>query len=389
MNRSRLLFFSISLVLILPLVAGNLSARDQEGDEDSFFKHLAVFTEVFGLVNQAYVEPSDEEALMAGALDGVSDALDPFSLYVPAEGVEAYEAARRVGESRSGLMVLRERGLVYVVGVVKGSPADEAGIEVGDMVAEIQSEATNPMALWKVHATLGLETGSEVSLKIYRNQEVMEITFRLGAFEAPAVSFSVEDGVGTLKIFQLGPSTAAQVKGTLEGEEAKGLGRLLLDLRGAAGGDAEAAYEVAGLFADGDLGALKARDSQILTFNGSKPVWHGKLVLLIDRGTLGAAEVLATVLRQKLEVDLVGERSFGYAGRSSRVKLSSGGSLWLTDAFYTGPDGEPLRGSLRPDLQVNARTRTLEEAEEEVEDLILKRGLKRLMTDEPEEEAAA
>ncbi|MCB1035636.1 MAG: hypothetical protein KDD47_17575, partial [Acidobacteria bacterium] len=72
MNRSRLVFLALSLLLVLPLVTGHLSAGDPTGDEDSLFKHLAVFTEVLGLVNQAYVEPADDQMLMTGALDGAT-----------------------------------------------------------------------------------------------------------------------------------------------------------------------------------------------------------------------------------------------------------------------------------------------------------------------------
>lgn len=390
MNRSRLLFFLASMVLILPLVAGNLSARDKAPDDDSFFKHLAVFTEVFGLVNQAYVEPPNDEILMAGALDGATDALDPFSLYVPEEGTRAYEAARQVGDRRSGVLLLRERGVVYVVGVAAGSPASEAGVQVGDMVAEVQGEATRLMPLWKIQTTLAGEAGQEVSLKIYRNQETLDLKFSLGTFEVPALDYSVVDKAGVLKFSQVASPTLLEVARALEAERTRGGERLLLDLRGVSAGEAEVAYEIAGLFAEGDLGSLKNRDDQIQSFQGSKARWQGsKLVLLIDRGTLGAAEVLATVLRQKLNADLVGERSFGYAGRARRVELSSGGHLWLTDAFYTGPDGEPLRGSLLPDLMVSSRSWDFDESEAEKKDLIFERGLDHLMTDEQEEKAAA
>ena len=105
MNRSRLVFLLVSGVLVLTILSGTLlgaPTRDDEG-EDSLYKYLSVFTEVLRLVRQAYVDETDLDLLMNGALDGTPDALDPFSMYVPEDAVQGYLAARQVGESRSGL----------------------------------------------------------------------------------------------------------------------------------------------------------------------------------------------------------------------------------------------------------------------------------------------
>ncbi len=392
MNRSRIVFFTVSLLLVLPLLAGSLSARDAKGDEDSLFKHLAVFTEVLGLVHQAYVEPSKDDVLMGGALDGATDALDPFSVYVPAEGIEAYKAVLELGSRLSGLTLVRDRGFIYLIGVAKGSPAEAAGLEVADMVAEVDGESTRFMPLWKVQSRLVQAAGTVVVLKVYRNQDVFEKTLTLASFEPPPLELGEQQGTAIWRFHSLGKREVAAVEQALAAAGEAKRERLLLDLRGVSGGDVDAAYELAALFADGELGVLKHRDEALTTFRGATPRWQGRIVLLVDRATLGAAEVFSTVLRQKLKAELVGERTFGYAGRRSAIELSGGGALWLTDAFYTGPDGEPVRGSLMPDVAVSARSRTVGEADADFEDLVLERGLARLL--EPpappvEEKAAA
>jgi len=391
-NHNRLLFTGLSLLLVLPLVATNLFARNQDGDEDSLYKHLAVFTEVVGLVNQAYVEPADEKKMMAGALDGAADALDPFSFYVPPEALDSFNAARAVGPSRSGLMLLRERGFIYVAGVADGSPANQAKIQVGDMVAEIDGENTNLTTLWEAQAALASKDGTEVALKLFRNNELMDVVLRLGPFESRPVELADEDGTPVLRLFVIEPGTAAQAEAALAKVAQEKKDRLLVDLRGVAGGDAAEAYKVAGLFVEGELGSLRDRSAPLASFQGAKPRWQGKTVLLVDRGTLGPSEVIATVLRQKADAELVGERTFGHAGRLAGVSLAVGGELWLTDAFYTGPDGEPLTESLQPDLFVSNRGRVSDddEGEEKKKDLILEKGLVRLLSDEePEEEKLA
>jgi carboxyl-terminal processing protease len=152
MSRSRILFFLISAILVFPLLAATLlraaDATQAQPEEDSFYKYLAVFSETLGLVRQAYVDEPDMDTLMAGALDGTTDALDPFSLYVPASEVSKFLQAETVGKRLSGLTLLKERGIAYVVAVEKGSPGDKADVKAGDIVAKMDGRSTRLMPIW-------------------------------------------------------------------------------------------------------------------------------------------------------------------------------------------------------------------------------------------------
>lgn len=391
MTRVRLLFLLLSAVLVLPLLTGTLlgAAEREEGPrEDSFYKYLSVFSEVLSLVRQAYVEPAELDRLMAGALDGTTDALDPFSIYVPARHVPAYLEAQEIGRRHSGLDLLRERGVVYVVGVVKGSPAHEVGVKPADIVAEIDGRSTRLMPLWEIQQVLSARPGTKIALELIRSGEPKEVAFDLRAYAVPAAAIERVEEEALLRIPSFEAGTAGQVRaalGTLGRE-----GRLLVDLRGVGGGDAEAAYAVAELFARGELGELVKKGERVTGFEGDEPpVWQGKLVVLVDRGTLGPAEILATVLRQKAAAELVGETTFGHAGRRTSVELASQGRLLFTDAFYAGPDRQPIDDGLEPDVLVSERTRTFIEKDTPIDELILERGLRRLRgEDEPAAKAA-
>lgn len=377
MTRNRVLFFVLSAALVLPICfAAFLAAADrQEAGEDSFFKYLSVFTQVLSLVRGNYVEPTESDPLLSGAFDGATDALDPFSLYVPPEALEPYLEARRVGTRHSGLLVLRERGVVYAATVQEGSPADEAGVRLADIIAEIDGTETRTMPLWEVQQILAGQD-RQVNLELLRLGDRVAVTLELGPFDPPAVRLREKQGVGVLRIPAFGPGTPLQVRSALAQAATAGWDRLLIDLRGVGEGDAAAAYEVAGLFARGELGTLKRRSETVESFTGAAtPAWEGRIVVLVDRGTLGPAELLATVLRQAAGAELVGQRTFGYAGRQDLTPLSTGGRLVYTSAFYTGPDGEALRESLVPDVRVDERSRSLAETDEPLEDLILERGL--------------
>jgi carboxyl-terminal processing protease len=394
MSRSRIVFFLLSAILVFPLLAATLlraaDAGQAKPDDDSFYKYLAVFSETLGLVRQAYVDEPNMDVLMAGALDGTTDALDPFSLYVPASQVSGYLQANTVGKRYSGMTLLKERGIAFVVAVEKGSPGDGAGIKPGDIVAKMNDRSTRVMPLWEMQEALAAKPGSKISMELIRAGEPKQVSFELKAFEPPPVSLDHVDGVAVLRIPTFDDKTAAAVRETLAKNGDKVKDKLLVDLRGVSSGDAESAYATARLFTTGDLGALKRRSEELQVFKSDEqPAWKGKMVIVVDRGTLGAAEVFATVLRQKQKTELVGERTFGHAGRQGSADLSSGGRLLFTEAFYTGPDKKPLNEALKPDLLVDERSRTYLEKDTPMSELILRRGIHRLLGQETETEAKA
>ncbi|MEA2602981.1 MAG: carboxyl-terminal processing protease [Acidobacteriota bacterium] len=395
MNRSRIVFFLLSAILVFPLLAATLLRAADTGpakkpEDDSFYKYLAVFSETLGLVRQAYVDEPDMNTLMSGALDGTTDALDPFSLYVPASQVSGYLQANTVGKRYSGLTLLKERGIAFVVAVEKGSPGDKAAIKPGDIVAKMNNRSTRLMPLWEMQEVLAGQPGSKVTMELIRVGEPVQVAFDLKPFEAPPVSLEQVDGVPLLRIPTFDDKTADAVRDALKKNGDKVKDKLLIDLRGVSAGDAESAYATARLFTTGDMGALKRRAEELQVFKSDdRPLWQGKTVILVDRGTLGASEVFATVMRQKQKAELVGERTFGHAGRQGSADLSSGGRLLFTEAFYTGPDKKPLNEALKPDLLVDERSRTYLEKDTPMSELILRRGIRRLLGQEPETEAKA
>jgi carboxyl-terminal processing protease len=227
-----------------------------------------------------------------------------------------------------------------------------------------------------------------VAVEVIRQGEPVKLAFDLKPFAPPPPALDeVRRPDGTAQVLRIpgfGPDTAQAVRAILSRGAERNRSRLLIDLRGVAAGDPEAAYAVSELFAKGDLGQLAGRTGTVKTFAGAAaPVWSGKAVVLVDRGTLGASEVLATVLHQKIGAELVGERTFGHAGRQGSLTLTSGRLLY-TDAFYSGPDKKPLREALKPDLVVDERVRTFLEKDAPIDDLILDRGVRRLLGNEGE-----
>lgn len=349
----RLLFVGVSLLFVLGLASGAwLGASDDEPGTDSIYKYITLWEEVLRLIRGSYVEEVDGRSLMAGALDGVTDALDPFSVYVPASEVESYRAARETGRRRTGLLVLKERGTAYVAAVDRGSPAAEAGLEPADIVSMINGRSSREMPLWEVRRQLAGPVGSRVRLELVRSSEEdpIEVELVLAEHDPLPPEFEEVRGVGVLTIPGFGADTAALVAEALAGYEGESL---LIDLRGVAGGSVAGAYAVAGRFAQGALGSLLDReDRELRSFDGAGGLFPGDIAVLVDRSSQGAAEVVTAVLQQARGAELYGQPTFGYAGEVEQIELpNEGGVLELTSAFYTDPEGERLNQRIRIDRE--------------------------------------
>lgn len=379
MSRARNIFLVLSLLVVVPLAATVLLAQERrEGGEDSLYRFLSVFTDVLGLVRHAYVEEMPAERLMTAALDSAPGALDPFSTYVPPEAVETWEEVQRIGPHRSGLVLARQDGTLFVLSVLPGSPAAEAGMEPGDLISEIDGRSTRHLPLWRAQELVARKPGTQVRLELFRRGERESVELGLGTFEAPAVALTETEGVPRLTIPQFGPGSVQAVRDALEGMRTRDARGLLADLRGVGDSDPATAYAIAALFADGELGKLEGPDGVEETYTGAPPIWRGKMVVLVDHATAGGAEILASVLRQKAGAELVGRQTFGHAGRRGEVEISNGGRLILTTALYTGPDSKPLDEGLEPDEEVDGSDRRFADKDVTLDELILRRGVERL-----------
>lgn len=384
-GRARLAFFLLSLAVLLPLASGTLSrlsAQDGDGDgeSDSIYKQLSVFSEVLSLIRRNYVEDTPLDGLFAGALDGTMDALDPLATYVPPESVERYRRAREIGSRHSGVLLARQRGYTYVLTVEPASPAETAGLRGGDVLAEVDGRSTRQMPLWEIESVLAGEPETTLELGLLRRGQAVDATLELGTFERPGATLERRDEVPIITVRRFDDNLRDELAAHLA--DLAGANGLLIDVRGAAGGSSEAAYRAASLLASGRLGSLTDRGGVIREFtHEGEPAWRGRIVVLTNRSSQGAAEVFASVLAQSAGAELVGERTFGHAGRRSVVELSNGAEMHFTDAFYAGPDGERIDNSLVPEVLVTEASRRLSESDLPFDELVLDRALERLRED--------
>jgi carboxyl-terminal processing protease len=354
-NRSRLAFVlaSVAALVLLTALKGPVLAPP---GRDPVLKPLAIFTEVLNLTRSNYVEPVDVSTLLAGAYDGVTDAIDPYSYYVPGDRMEKYRAFAASNPIDAGLVLGRRGGFAYVVSPVPGSPADAAGIKSGDVILAIEGVSTRNHALWEIESEISGPEGSTVALKLLRGGDEKEITVPLTRrrYTPSPVARRTEDGVVVIRIPYFAPGTSSAVEKALRA--APGGVPVIVDVRDSAGGDVEEAVRTASLFVPaGEVAKLSGKKipGRDFTTVGSR-VWKGKTIVLVDGGTGGAPEVFAGALHDRAGADLVGEPTAGMGIVQKLLPMSSGGALYLTVGEYVSPSGTELTGkALRPTARVD------------------------------------
>jgi carboxyl-terminal processing protease len=307
-----------------------------------------------------------------------------MSTFVPAGEVEGYQATRQVGSSHSGVLLTKRRGIAYVVSVEAGSPGQRAGIKQGDLFASIDGESTRTTPLWRLQTRLAGTPGSRIEIEVLRRGQSLQLVLTLAEFEAEQPRLEERQEAAVIRISRFDLKAVESVREALETLRDESRTKLLVDLRGVAGADSQSAYHMGGLFVQGRLGEIRGgRQEASVDFEShAEPLWTGEVVVLIDGGSLGPAEIFASILRQKASARLVGRPSFGHAGRQAALTLSNGSQLLLTDAYFTGPDGEPIDDALTPDVVVHESFRRFAEVEESDEDVVLSRGLELLVKGE-------
>jgi carboxyl-terminal processing protease len=357
----------VSTALIAYVAVGALLGRVMG---DTSYGQLSIFNEVVRLVIDAYVEPVNLDRAMAGARQGMSDALDGDSAYLDTEDFRLYQQAPKEGEAEVGLVLTRRFGFVMVVAPRPGSPAEKAALRPGDIVRSIDEKHIRQVPAVVAERLLRGAPGSSVKLDILRaGADPFDVTLvRERVLPSAPTGKMLADSVGYVKVADFTPTAAEDLRTQVEALKKDGAKNFVLDLRSAAFGAPVEAAKVAEIFLHGGPVAKlvgRRQAEQILQADSSKQAWAGPLVALIGNGTAGPGEIVAAALSEADRAKLVGERTFGRAGVTQPVALPEGGLL-LTTAKYVSPKGAAIHGEgLKPTVPVDERTEEDEDLPED------------------------
>ncbi|MBP9663378.1 MAG: PDZ domain-containing protein [Pyrinomonadaceae bacterium] len=336
----------------LPFVGGLLTTSAQQGVNDPNAQ-LRIVESVLSHIKNDYVDEPDMEKVRLGALRGLAGGLDPYSSFLTAEQVKTFQNGSLANKAGIGAEFSQISGYLYVIAVIKDGPAQKAGIKAGDVIEYIDGKATRDISLYDARLLINGDAGSSVSLRVLRTREKPQtIKVTRGPYKVPSADSRTEAGkVGVVKAYSLEDGEADDIRTQVTGLAKQGVQKIILDLRGVAAGKLTEGVAVANLFIrEGELAKVIGRDNKVLntyTADPAKAVFDGSLVVLIDTGTAGAAEAVASAVLERKRGDVVGEKSFGAGTEQKLFTLRGGDGLYLTVAKWASPAGTPFLGEDR------------------------------------------
>src|SRR5580698_9139532 len=357
--RARRALFALVLFFAVCAVAGGILQHTVGAqspiDESQLRDGLKSFTNVYAVVEQNYAEPINgdkaDAAIYDGAIPGMLRVLDPHSSF---HDPKDYARMREEQHGRYyGVGMAIQQGInggsVYVLYPMEGSPAFKAGIHPGDTISAIDGKSTDGMDYDLVAKTLKGPKGTHVQVSMTRQGQAKPLIFDLVRDEIPNPSvdlaYEIRPGIGYIHLRVFEETTAREVLEAIDGfGDLKGL---VLDLRGNPGGLVTQAVEI--------CDHLLAKGQTIVSQRGraypdeNYTAMHGNdgktfpIVLLVNRGTASAAEIVSGALQDHDRALIVGETTFGKGLVQTVYNLSEDSGLALTTYHYYTPSGRLIQ----------------------------------------------
>lgn len=362
---STLLYCLVTAALALP---GELRAQAEEdagqrGQAAQLtLKDLRTFTDVFNQARRNYVEDVTDKELLDAAIRGMLMELDPHSAYLSQPDYKDLDDTSRGRYSGIGVNVEAEDYRIVVKAILNDSPADQAGINPGDVIVSIDGKPVKGRYLPDAIAELDGEPGTRVALEIAPpGGDSRELTLQREYLLIPTFSFEMLDqSYGYFKLTGFHRDSATHFEQTLESIHAEGgeLRGVVIDLRDNPGGVLQPAVAIADGFLDeGLIVSTRGRNASMqMEFRAQPGQWLPgvPVVLLVDRGTASASEVLAGALQDHGRALIVGEQTFGKGSVQSVLPLRNGAGIKLTTARYYTPSGRSIQASgIVPDIVID------------------------------------
>ena len=320
------------------------------------YEEIQTFSAVMNLIRLNHVDSVSYTPLVRAAIEGALAAVDPHSRYVRRDA-EARLIAARSGElAVSGMELDALHGVVTVMSVGSGSPAERAGMLAGDRVITVQDSSVAGLGAHEVELLLTGSAGETRHVGVDRGDsrapERVSLAVRLERYTWPniAAPLMIAEDIGYVRLGGFGERAAVELERALDGLRGRGMRRLLLDMRGNPGGRLSEAVSIAGLFLP--------KDALVMEMRGRKSDANGEyrtrsagdygdlpLVVLVDGSSASAAEALAGALQDHRRAIIAGHRTFGKALVQSPFPLPAGDVLWLTIARVHTPSGRMIQRS--------------------------------------------
>jgi carboxyl-terminal processing protease len=344
------LIVGVGVIFAAGFLLGSLFNRDSS---------TSILDEALNKILDNTATETDKDSLQRAAIEGMLRSLgDKWSQYLPESESTTFENAVEGQYSGIGVWLRSdESGLVGIAGVVPTSPAEFANLQEGDLIQSVDGETTQDKSLDTVAKLLSGKPNTTAILSVNRSEEILTFSVKRTELRSNPVQLKkLKNEIVLISISEFTRGTARSMRSALAASGAERSG-VILDLRGNPGGLLVEATDVAGAFLNGGTVVeffKPGKSPEIFNAIGDGDS-KTPLVVLIDRGTASAAEIVAAALQDRNRAVIVGERTFGKAAVQDLTELSNGAAIELTIGYYLTPNGKRLEGQgLDPDIMVSS-----------------------------------
>ena len=347
-KKSQVFLLASSILIIGFALVGGLGVHASDTPQGAY-SHIQVYSEVLYHVRAEYVEEPNMGAVTKGALHGLLESLDANSSYLSPDEYKAFKQRKTTGKANIGATVSKRFGYAAIISVIPGGPADKAGLSSGDILESVDGQSTHDLSLAEVKSRLTGEVGSRLDCAVIRARKVepQKMTIVREEIKPPAVQQQMmPDDVGYIKSVVLTKGRASEIESKIKELQKNGAKKLVLDLRNDSDGDEDEGVAVANLFLDhGVIATLQGQKYNKVTYNAEaqKKVTDLPLVVLVNRGTAGASEIVAAAILDNKRGDVVGDKTFGDGSIQKLIEVPDGSALILSIAKYYTPNGKIIQ----------------------------------------------
>lgn len=334
------------------IVYKNYYKIDKTSSNKDYLKELEY---AYNNILNSYVEKVDEKELTNAAIKGMYNYLgDPYTSYLDKDSTDNLMDRLKGEYNGIGVEITTNESGTVVMTVFENSPAEEAGIMVGDIITKVKGVDVNGKTTSEV-SNMIKSTNGNVEIEVNRGGITKTLTLKVSTVSIKSVVKNKYDKTGYLRIETFSNTTYKQFKESLETLEKDGIENLIVDVRNNGGGFLNSAVEIAELFVEKGkpIYGLQTKDKKEMYKDTTKEKRDYKVIVLINGGSASASEVLAAALKESYGATLLGTKSYGKGTVQDTSELESGGMIKYTTAYWLTPKGVTINEKgLAPDIEV-------------------------------------
>lgn len=349
--------FIITTIFMYRYIGENIKYIPLSSNDGGIATVLASFRKI---VDEKYLGEMDQKEILDQTIKGYIKGLgDPYSEYMTKEEMEEFDTEVMGNFVGIGVYLTKdiERNVVFIIAPIEGSPAQDAGIQTGDIITKIDDTSYTGEQLNEASNKIKGEEGTKVKLQILRDGKLLDFEITRKNVKINHVTTKVlQNKIGYIKFNSFDEGCSIEFEEKLKELNKQDIKSLIIDIRNNGGGIVEEAINIADLFVEKNATLLITTDKknkEEITKAKKDPIMNIPIVLLTNKGTASASEILAGALKDNNKAKIIGETSYGKGVIQELLKLRDGSGLKITTNEYFTPNKNKInKVGIKPDIEV-------------------------------------